>query len=414
MATDSWSLQPLGNLFPKIVVGYVGNVNKYYCEADTGVPFYRTLNIRDGHFRHDEIRYVTRAFNDKNKKSQIENGDVVIARVGANLGMTCQVTGLQGSANMANAIIIKAKDAIGADPDFFAYYLVSPMGKNQIFSGAAGGAQGVFNTKLTQEILVPNPPLPEQKKIAEILSTWDQAITATERMLENSQQRKKGLMQELLTGKKRLPRFEGEWSQQTLTEVAKVIVSPVDKKANADEKPVRLCNYTDVYYNTRIVRDMPFMEATAKDSEIQKYTLKKGDVVITKDSESPGDIAVPALIADDLNGVVCGYHLAILRAKPHRLNGAFLSYLLSMQRTRYYFFTLATGATRFGLSVAAIHNAELTLPPVPEQEAIAETLSVCDAELEAIALRLDMLKKEKKALMQQLLTGKRRVRTEAA
>lgn len=170
---DSWQKRPLGELFKKIVVGYVGNVNDHYCDASRGIPFYRTLNIRDGYFRHDEIRHVTKEFNDKNKKSQIENDDIVIARVGANLGMVCKVSGLSGMANMANAIIIKNKSAKNANSDFYTYFLLSPYGKSQIYAGAAGGAQGVFNTKLTQEISVPVPPLPEQNKIAQILSTWD-------------------------------------------------------------------------------------------------------------------------------------------------------------------------------------------------------------------------------------------------
>ena len=300
------------------------------------------------------------------------------------------------------------------DSEYICYYLTTGKGKSIIRSLPAGSTSvAAIYWKDLKKIRVILPPLPEQKKIARILSTWDQAITATERLLENSQQRKKGLMQQLLTGKKRLPGFEGEWHQYALTDVAKVIVSPVDKKSHPEEKPVQLCNYTDVYYNTRITKDMPFMEATAKDSEIEKYTLQAGDVVITKDSETPGDIAVPALVAEDLGGVICGYHLAILRARPSKLNGAFLNCLLSMPRTRYYFFSLATGATRFGLSVGAIHNAEVTLPPVPEQEAIANILTTCDDELEIISERLDRLKQEKKALMQQLLTGKRRVKVEA-
>ncbi len=224
---DSWHKSPLGELFKKIVVGYVGNVNDHYCDASRGVPFYRTLNIRDGYFRHDEIRHVTKEFNDKNKKSQIENDDIVIARVGANLGMVCKVSGLNGMANMANAIIIKKKSAKNASSDFYTYFLLSPYGKSQIYAGAAGGAQGVFNTKLTQEISVPVPPLPEQKKIAKILSTWDKAITTTEQLLANSQQQKKALMQQLLTGKKRLldsndVRFSGEWRFITFDDVFKV------------------------------------------------------------------------------------------------------------------------------------------------------------------------------------------------
>jgi type I restriction enzyme S subunit len=151
------------------------------------------------------------------------------------------------------------------------------------------------------------------------------------------------------------------------------------------------------------------MEATATYAEIKKYTLEIGDVVITKDSETPGDIAVPALVADDLNGVVCGYHLAIIRPNKEKGIGEYLNYLLSMPSSRYYFFTLATGATRFGLSVGAIHGAELKLPTVAEQKAIAQVLCICDEEIDQIKAKLHFLKSEKKALMQQLLTGKRRV-----
>ena len=338
--------------------------------------------------------------------------DVMIGRYGPPIFQILR--GIEGAYNVA---LIKAIPKPGVDKDFMFYFLKrEPLLRFiESFQQRTSGQTGI-EMDMLKAYPMPLPPLLEQKKIAQTLSTWDQAITATERLLDNSQQRKKGLMQQLLTGKKRLPGFEGEWYQHPLAEVAKVIVSPVDKKSYPGEQPVHLCNYTDVYYNTRINKRMSFMEATAKDSEIEKYTLNLGDVVITKDSETPGDIAVPALIAEDLDGVVCGYHLAILRPKPSKLNGSFLNYLLSMPKTRYYFFSLATGATRFGLSVGAIHNAELTLPPVPEQEAIAELLKVSDDELEVISQRLDRLKQEKKALMQQLLTGKRRVNvdTEAA
>lgn len=201
---SDWLSKPLGKVYPKIVVGYVGNVNDHYCRAEEGVPFYRTLNIRDGYFRHSEHLYVTHEFNEKNKKSQITNNDILIARVGANLGMVCKADGISGLANMANAIIIKTNDVNSADADFYTSFLLSPMGKNQIYSGAAGGAQGVFNTKLTQEIIVPVPPLPEQRKIAKILSTWDKAIATTEKLIDASKQQKKALMQQLLTGKRRV------------------------------------------------------------------------------------------------------------------------------------------------------------------------------------------------------------------
>lgn len=255
--------------------------------------------------------------------------------------------------------------------------------------------------------------LKEQRKIAKILSTWDKAITTTEQLLANSQQQKKALMQRLLIGKKRLldknrVRFFGKWEDRHLTDIAQVIVSPVDKKTIKGEHPVELCNYTDVYYNNRITRKLTFMQATATESEIKKYTLKVNDVIITKDSETPGDIAVPALVSEDLAGVVCGYHLAILRPDSEQLSGEYLSYLFSMPKIRYYFFTLATGATRFGLSVGGINKAHFKLPPLEEQHKIAAALSCADKEIVALQNKLDSLKQEKKALMQQLLTGKRR------
>lgn len=253
------------------------------------------------------------------------------------------------------------------------------------------------------------PPLSEQRKIAKILSTWDKAIATTEKLIETNKQQKKALMQQLLTGKKRFSGFESAWEDKYLNEIAKIIISPVDKKTVDGEIPVELCNYTDVYYNSRITNALTFMKATAKQSEIDKFTLQIGDVIITKDSETPGDIAVPALVSEPLNGVVCGYHLAIVRPNKERVDSAFLNYLFSMPKTRYYFFTLATGATRFGLSVGGINKAHFSLPSLEEQRKIASVLSSADSGIENLVTKLAYLKQEKKALMQQLLTGKRRV-----
>lgn len=409
MVPEGWRLATIEDIATVSSGGTPSRKKMSYWDGD--IPWVTTAEVRFGTIT-DTAQKITSAGLENSSAKIFPKNTILMAMYGQGKtrGQVAKL-GIEASTNQACAAILLKDEK---DTDYYYHLLASRY--EHIRNMANTGGQENLSAGIVKSIQVPVPPLPEQKKIAQILSTWDQAITATERLLENSQQRKKGLMQQLLTGKKRLPGHEGKWEQHALSEVAKVIVSPVDKKSHPEEKPVQLCNYTDVYYNTRITKNMSFMEATAKDSEIEKYTLLKGDVVITKDSETPGDIAVPALIAEDLGGVVCGYHLAILRARPSKLNGAFLNCLLSMPGTRYYFFSLATGATRFGLSVGAIHNAEVTLPPVPEQEAIANILTVCDDELEIIAERLGKLKLEKKALMQQLLTGKRRVQvdTEAA
>ena len=102
------------------------------------------------------------------------------------------------------------------------------------------------------------------------------------------------------------------WLKDPLCVVADIRLSSVDKKTLHGENSVRLCNYTDVYYNRFISSEMEFMSTTARDREIEKCALRLGDVVITKDSEKHDDIGIPALVREEIGELVRGYHLAIL------------------------------------------------------------------------------------------------------
>ncbi|MFW2829772.1 restriction endonuclease subunit S [Sphingomonas sp. ID0503] len=251
------------------------------------------------------------------------------------------------------------------------------------------------------------PPARDQRRIAEILATWDQAIGTVEALIANAREQKAALMQALLSGERRLPGFTGAWSTQRLSDVADIIVSNVDKKSRPGERAVRLCNYTDVYASDRIESDQAFMPATASSAQIERFGLCVGDVVITKDSETPGDIAVPSYVASTSPDLVCGYHLAILR--PRTADGQFLKYLLEQPVSRQYFASRANGATRFGLTVGAIEETPVTIPQLDEQQAIGEVVRVAELSLCRLTAQLADLRQEKAALMQQLLTGKRRV-----
>jgi type I restriction enzyme S subunit len=166
-----------------------------------------------------------------------------------------------------------------------------------------------------------------------------------------------------------------DWERRTLIDVAEVIISNVDKKTKDDETPVRLCNYTDVYYNQFIRRDMAFMSATAKEREIKKCTLFKGDVIITKDSEKADDIGVPAYIRENIDNLVCGYHLVMLRPKPDLVDGAFLFYALSDRPAQVQFHAKANGITRFGLRKNDIESVEVPIPPLAVQRQIGVILA---------------------------------------
>lgn len=253
------------------------------------------------------------------------------------------------------------------------------------------------------------PPMPEQRRIAEILSTWDRTIETVEALIANARAQKQALMQQLFSAQIRLPGFSEQWTTTTLDQVTKVIVSNVDKKSVASENPVRLCNYMDVYRSDRIEADMDFMTATATTDQTRKFGLRVGDVLITKDSETPEDIAIPAYVASTAPDLVCGYHLAIIRPKKG-CDGQFLKYYFEHPHTRYFFATRANGATRFGLTIDAIETAPITLPDYEEQQRIAAVIAAAEQEIDRLKPIAAALREEKSALMQQLLTGKRRVK----
>ncbi len=173
------------------------------------------------------------------------------------------------------------------------------------------------------------------------------------------------------------------WKIERLKKVSTIKSSNVDKKFYPDQMPVRLCNYVDVYYNDVIDSSIKFMKSTASDLEYKKFHLSAGDVVLTKDSETPDDIAVPAYVAENIDDLVCGYHLAVMRAN-HKLDGKFLFKAIQSAGIKEQFYRLATGITRFGLKIHELESVLIPLPPLLEQQAIVQYLDQHCGKLDAI------------------------------
>lgn len=190
-----------------------------------------------------------------------------------------------------------------------------------------------------------------------------------------------------------------DWEEKRLRFVADISNSNVDKKAYDDQVSVRLCNYTDVYYNEVITPDLDFMEATASQAEIKKFGLRVGDVIITKDSEDPRDIGVPAFVQEDMPGVVCGYHLSIIRTSdPITAEYVQFSIMSHLNKARLYVDT--PGVTRFGLDQDTIKNILVLLPPPEERRQIVRRLRSETAEIDGLIekkTRFIALLKEKRA-----------------
>jgi type I restriction enzyme S subunit len=256
---------------------------------------------------------------------------------------------------------------------------------------------------------IPLPPRPEQDQIVAYLRAQDahiaRFIKAKRELIKLLTEQKLRIIDHAVTrgldpsvplkpsGIEWLGEVPEHWEVALIKHVADVRFSGVDKHSHDHETPVRLCNYTDVYKNDRITDDMDLMRATATAAEIARLTLKAGDVILTKDSETPDDIGVPAWVPKDLPGVVCAYHLCLLRPVPDRVFGEFLFRAIGSARTAQQFHVLATGVTRFALGKYDVKNVVIALPPVEEQKTICRWIAdECQPLDDAIARTEDEIK----------------------
>ena len=292
----------------------------------------------------------------------------------------------------------------------FLFWAIQSKQAREAFSNAAGG---ITRFGLTidgiKSVPLPCPDLETQKTIADFLdretARIDQLIEKKQRLVSLTKEKRSVLITAAVTGQfyesESLARLrerveyargleggiegalnrdrrasEGGDGVRTIPirHLATVTNSNVDKVTDPDELPVRLCNYVDVYKNDRITNDMDFMAASATPTEITKFRLRVGDVIITKDSEERSDIAVPAFVSETASDLVCGYHLALLRARPQLVRADFLFWAIQSKQAREAFSNAAGGITRFGLTIDGIKSVPFPCPDLETQKTIADFL----------------------------------------
>ena len=169
-----------------------------------------------------------------------------------------------------------------------------------------------------------------------------------------------------------------------LGEVATIEVSSVDKKTKEGETPISLCNFTDVYYNWAITKGMyqGFMRATANANEISRFILRKGQVALTKDSETRFDIGISSYIAEDFSDVILGYHCALITPDESKLDGRYLNAFLHSDMSRKYFANNASGSgQRYALTAQSVTDLPIWLPSLITQKRIGQLFSAIDRKI---------------------------------
>lgn len=254
------------------------------------------------------------------------------------------------------------------------------------------------------------PPLGEQRKIAEVLGVWDEAIEKQARLIEKLDLRKRGLMQRLLSAKLRLPGFSEPWKKVKLGDIGDTYNGLSGKnKDDFEYGNAQFIPYINVFSNERI--DTNNLGCVQIEPNEQQNTVKYGDIFFTVSSETPDEVGMASVLLEHLdntylNSFCFGYRLNDFST----LNPFFAAYLFRTEHFRNYMSVLAQGSTRFNISKKEVMKLKIDLPTIEEQTAIAEVLTAADREIELAKEKLDRLRRQKRGLMQQLLTGKKRVK----
>ncbi|MGE6275419.1 restriction endonuclease subunit S [Aeromonas media] len=285
------------------------------------------------------------------------------------------------------------------------------LNKAEFERQAVGSTIKTIGLPYFKKLKIAMPPYPEQHKIAKILSTWDKAISTTEQLLANSQQQKKALMQQLLTGKKRLldkngVRFSGEWKKVTLDSVADMNSggtpkSSIEEYYGGDIPWVSIADMTKhgkwISSTERNISELGLANSSAR--------LYPENTILYAMYASIGECSIAKV-------PLCSSQ-AILGIRPKKsLYFEFLYFFLVSLKDEIKL--QGQQGTQANLNAGMVKGFSLRLPCIEEQQKIADVLSTTDQEIAALQQKLDALKQEKKALMQQLLTGKRRVKVEVA
>ena len=398
MVPKGWEKHPIGKICNSIVPGR--NKPKIF---DGDIPWVTTPEIKGRYIpSYRQVNYVSKQVLKDAGGKLVPAGAVVMAAVGE-LGLIA-ITSEPVALNQQLHAFVCSNRVIN---EYLAYWLETQ--KPYMESIASKTTIPYLNKANCESIPVLYPPLPEQKKIAKILSTWDKAITATEQLLANSQQQKKALMQQLLTGKKRMfdkngVRFNGEWKKYQLEDLFSFKKGKGLSKADLSVSGTNKCIlYGELYTRYSEVVNIVYSRTNLSDGTPSVC----GDILIPSSTTTSGiDLANATAILED--NVLLGGDINILRAKK-KLSAPFFAHLLTHVK-KHEIASRAQGITIIHLYSTDLKDIGVFIPTeLIEQQKIAEVLSVADQEISALKQKLDAFKQEKKALMQQLLTGKRRV-----
>lgn len=388
MLPDGWKLYTVEELF-NVQLGKM--LNKTARELNPQFEYIGNSNVKWGNFELSNLK--TMFFSEREiEKFKLYDGDIIMCE-GGEVGR-CAIWRNQPKIIYYQKALHRLRSKGNIIPEFFQDFMKYTASTKLIEDLTSRTSIAHLTREKLLRLQVKTPPIHEQTKIAQILSTWDKVITTNEQLLANSQQQKKALMQQLLTGKKRMAGFSGEWKDYHLSDAAQIIMGSSPKSEA---------------YNTQCM-GLPLIQGNADISD-RKSAPRVFTSEITKQccvSDILLSVRAPVgSVAISLHQACIGRGVASIKAK-HNYSQNYLYQLLLWFEPRWIAY--AQGSTFESINSDDIKTLKLQLPEYDEQRIIASVLTNADDEINTLKQKLYFLKEEKKALVQQLLTGKVRVK----
>lgn len=411
---NGWVEAKLGDLF-----SFKNGMNAEKSAYGNGIPFVNVMDVFGTDvLTSDIVRGKIQASENQIKEYLVKRGDVLFNRTSETFDEIALATVYMDDAPIVfGGFVIRARPRTSKlDPNFCVYFFQADAMRREMIRRGQGAVRANIGQKDLATVPAAVPPLAEQKRIAEILSTWDRAIERTEKLIANSEAQRDTLTQQLLTGKMRLKRFTqselvrhnklgpvpSDWKIATIEHVASEVSQRNDGKA---DYPVLSCSKYDGF-----VRSLDYFKKQVFSADTSNYKMvKRNQFGFPSNHVEEGSIGLQNIV--DFGLVSPIYCVFEPRAN---MRPFFLYKLLKTDRYRQLFAS-ATNASvdrRGSLRWGEFSQLPIAIPTLEEQEAIGKAIRTAENHVSALSSDLEKLKHEKSALMYQLLTGKRRVRVD--
>lgn len=389
--SEEWTSLPLSSLVkPGRPITY--GVVQTGTPVEGGVPCVRVVDLTGDHLNPDEMIRTSPEISNQYSRTILEADDLMIALRG-DIGCVAKVTPELIGANLTRGVALISPNSEVILPDYLLQALRSKLVRDELALRVNGSALKEIPIGELRKVPIPLPPLSAQCYVAEILAAWDRAIDLTTQLIAAKQQRKRGLMQDLLSGSRRLPTFKAShWTKRRLG---------------------------DLFLERRETHrgDLPLLSITNKEGVIPRESVERRDT--SNEDKSlylricPGDIGYNTMrmwqgvsAVSDLEGIVSpAYTICIPR---EGVDAHFMGYLFKLPSMIHRFQRFSQGLVDDTLSLKfdTFSKIEVIVPPIDAQWAIEEVLAACDHELDLLGQKVRLLKQQKQGLMQQLLTEK--------